>query len=118
MRWGVVGWGGAGRTGQTRSQDGGKDMGLEVVQQWGGREDAAPPGCLNETRLALQNLGTRAILTRGKIGAGEQGTWEVTTAACFLDYRRHEVGGPRPGGAVGPDSVTRAAGGVTRACSA
>lgn len=93
-------------------------MGLEVVQQWGGREDAAPPRCLNETRLALQNLGTRAILTRGKIGAGEQGTWEVTTAACFLDYRRHEVGGPRPGGAVGPDSVTRAAGGVTRACSA
>lgn len=36
-RSGTVGRGGAGRTGQTQSQDRGKDMGLEVVQQWGGR---------------------------------------------------------------------------------
>lgn len=57
VRWGAVGWGGAGRTGQTRSQDGGKDMGLEVVQQWGSREDAAPPRVLERNKTGLAEFG-------------------------------------------------------------
>lgn len=51
-----MGWGAA-RTGQTRSQDRGKDMGLEVVPQWGGREDTAPHPALERSKTGLAEFG-------------------------------------------------------------